>query len=82
MSKQFELYLANGADLDPEQRELLVYQLADEIREASMIESVEIASAGTVPAGAKGAPDIGSILIKVAEAGGITSLIAVIGSWL
>jgi hypothetical protein len=82
MSKQLDLYLSIGSDLDPEQQELVVYQLADEIREASTIELVEIVPAGAVPAGTKGGPDIGAILIKVAEVGGITDLIAIIGSWL
>lgn len=71
-----------GTDADREELDQLARQLRDELNQLNEI-SAELATGGELPKGAKGEPlAIGAILVKIAEAGGITGLITVLGSWL
>lgn len=71
-----------GADADHEELDELARQLSDELAELDTL-STELPRGDALPEGAKGDPiTIGSILVMIAEAGGITSLITVLGSWL
>ncbi len=72
----------NGTNADEEARDRLARQLLAELAELDTL-SAELAPGAVVPVGAKGDPvTIGAILVKVAEVGGITGLIAILGSWL
>ncbi len=71
-----------GANADGEERDGLARQLLTELAELDTV-SAELAPGTVAPVGAKGDPvTIGAILVKVAEVGGITGLIAILGSWL
>jgi hypothetical protein len=72
----------SGTDSDSEELDELTRQLLDELAELHLL-LVELARGGKLPEGAKGEPiGVGTILVKIAEAGGITGLVSVLGSWL
>jgi hypothetical protein len=74
--------LGAGADADSEELDELAHQLRDDLNQLDEV-SAELATGGELPKGAKGEPlTIGAILVKIAKAGGITGLLAVLGSWL
>jgi hypothetical protein len=74
--------LGAGADADSEELDELAHQLRDDLNQLDEV-SAELATGGELPKGAKGEPlTIGAILVKLAKAGGITGLLAVLGSWL
>ena len=67
---------------DEAERDEAARQLLTELAELEAV-SAELAPGGAAPVGAKGDPlTIGVILVKIAEVGGITGLIAILGSWL
>ena len=71
-----------GPNAGSEELDELARQLSDELAELDLV-SVEMARVDRLPEGAKGGPiTIGTVLLKIAEAGGISSLITVLGSWL
>ncbi len=70
------------AQVAPEETDELARQLCYELNELDKL-SAELAQDSNLPQGAKGLPvDIGTVLVKVAEVGGITGLLAILGSWL
>jgi len=78
------LFISVGADpyLDSKALDELARQLSDELDALDMV-SAELARGGELPEGAKGGPiAIGTVLVKVAEVGGITALITALSSWL
>ena len=78
----FFISVGAGANADGEELDELARQLAGELAELDMV-SAELGQTGDLPERAKVAPvTIGTILVKVAEAGGITGLITALGSWL
>jgi hypothetical protein len=71
-----------GADADIEELDELARQLRDELAELDSV-SAELVPGGASPEEAKGEPlAAGAILLKIAQAGGITGLFAILGSWL
>ena len=81
--KTIGLYVAVGGGPDADEYDLedLTQQLFDKLNHLDSIESVERVREGELPKGAKGAA-LGTVLIKLAETAGITTLIGVLGSWL
>ena len=71
-----------GTDSDSEELDELARQLLDELVEWDLL-SAELARGGKLPEGVKGEPiEVGTLLVKIAEAGGITGLVSILGSWL
>ena len=69
-------------DEDPEEIDELTRQLADELDELDAL-STEFAQSSELPPGAMGlSVDIGTLLLTLVEAGGVTTLFTVLGSWL
>lgn len=76
------VHVGAGANADPEELDDLASQLSNEINQLDTI-SAELVQGNELPNGAKGtAIDIGNILIKIAEYGGIAGLATILGSWL
>ncbi len=83
-SKNADLSISvyTGHDADDEELDKLARQLCDELAELDTV-SVGLAPGGELPEGAMGLSiGIGTVLVKVLEAGGITGLLAILGSWL
>jgi hypothetical protein len=76
------IHVGANSNIDNEELDELTRQLSDELSELDMM-LVELAQSEHLPVGAKGTfIDIGTILVKIAEFGGIAGLITVLGSWL
>lgn len=72
-----------GSDADKEELDQLARELAKDLNELDNVESVEPVQAEDLPEGARGLLlDFGTVLVKLAEAGGISGLLTVLGSWL
>lgn len=81
----FNFYLSVGStvNIDDEDREILARELMQDLNELDYIVSVEIASSGKPPDGAKGfSIDFETLIVKMAETGGVSTLITTLGSWL
>jgi hypothetical protein len=78
----FLITVGAGADADSQELDELALQLCDELTELDIV-SAELARGSKLPEGAKGDPTtVGTILIKIAEVGGIAGLTTLLGSWL
>jgi hypothetical protein len=76
------IFVYAGPTADGEERDELTHQLVNELDELDRA-SVEAKQADSMPEGAKGIPaGAGTILVKMAEVGGITGLITILTSWL
>lgn len=82
--KSISFYISVSClDADNEDIEKLTRELNEELNELDYIESIEVVQTGTLPKGAKGVSiDVGTLLIKMAEFGGISALITILGTWL
>ncbi len=79
-----ELYISVKGSSDPTKEELeyLANELADEIREWDSVASIEFVNSEKIPQGAKGSGvDFGTILVKLAEVGTLSTLIMTLKSW-
>ena len=75
--------VGGGPGTDEKDLDELAHLLSDELFELDNIESIEIATSSQPPVGAKGSPiELGTILIKVAEAGGFVALVSFFSNWL
>ena len=78
-----ELFISvSEENADKEERDGLARHLLAELADLDAV-SAKLAPEDAAPVGAKGDPlTIGVILVKIAEVGGITGLIAILGAWL
>ncbi len=79
----FHITVNSTSDIDKEDLAELSRELYEELNEVDSIISVEPIRGNELPKGAKGPSiDFATLLIKIAEFGGITALITVLGTWL
>ena len=79
----FYITVNSTSDIDKEDLAELSRELYEELNEVDNITSVEPIRGNEPPKGAKGPYiDFATFLIKIAEFGGITALITVLGTWL
>lgn len=83
--EHFDLYISVDSidDIDDEDRDAMAHELMRDLDTLDYIDSVGFASTGKLPDGAKGfSIDVGALIVKIAEAGGVSTLINILGSWL
>lgn len=76
--------VGGGPEADREDLDELARGLARELREVDCVESVEPAAGDRPPEGAKGlsVAAVGTLLLKLAEVGGVSALTGALGAWL
>jgi len=80
-----DLYISvnTTSNIDKEGLDELAQELSRDLRELDSVQSVEPVRVSKTPERAKGPSiDIGTILIKIAEFGGLSAFVTVLATWL
>jgi len=79
----FYISIGSSSHIDKEDIERLTRELIGELSDLDGVVSIQPMQSEELPEGAKGFPiDFGTILVKLAELGGITGVVTILSSWL